>query len=192
MRKAILALAATTLVVGSAFFYTAFAQQPPSKDEVRWQPTAADRAAFADARIAALHAGLALTAEQEKLWPPVEAVLKDMAKKRAERFEAMRAEREKQDGKPDPMLRLRRGADFMTQTGADLKRLADTAQPLYDKLDDAQKNRLQILVHHGMRGGFREHAMHRFGELREYFHRWRQGNADGPQDRQPVLQGQRL
>ena len=32
-----------------------------------------DRAAFADARIAAVHAGLKLTADQEKLWPPVES-----------------------------------------------------------------------------------------------------------------------
>lgn len=30
----------------------------------------ADRAAFLDARIAALHAGLKLSPEQEKLWPP--------------------------------------------------------------------------------------------------------------------------
>jgi hypothetical protein len=191
MKRAILAFTAAVLVAGSAFFHTALAQQPPPKDEAR-QLTAADRAAFADARIAALHAGLTLNAEQEKLWPPVEAVLKDMAKKRAERFETMRAEREKQDGKPDPMLRLRRGADFMTQTGADLKRLADTAQPLYDKLDDAQKNRLQILLHHGMRDGLREHAMHRFGQLRERFHRWREGDADRPEDHGPVLPGQRL
>ena len=32
-----------------------------------------DRAAFTDARIAAVKAGLKLNADQEKLWPPVEA-----------------------------------------------------------------------------------------------------------------------
>ena len=45
----------------------------------RWRPGAEDIAAFGDAGIAALHAGLKLTAEQEKLWPPVESALRDLA-----------------------------------------------------------------------------------------------------------------
>ncbi len=178
MKKSIIALSAAAAVAGSIFAYTAFAQQPPRSDEPRWQPTAADRAAFADARIAALHAGLALTPEQEKLWPPVEGVLKEMAKKRAERMQQRHAEHEQNKGPVDPMLRLRRGAEFMSETSADLKRLADTAQPLYDKLDDAQKNRLQVLVRHGMHEGMRERAMHRFGEWGERFHQWREGWMD--------------
>ena len=95
MKKSIIALSAATAVAGSIFAYTAFAQQPPRGDEPQWRPTAADRAAFADARIAALHAGLALTPDQEKLWPPVEGVLKDLAKKRADhrRTAAARATR---------------------------------------------------------------------------------------------------
>ena len=177
MKKSIIALSAAAAVAGSIFAYTAFAQQPPRGDEPRWQPSAADRAAFADARIAALHAGLALTPEQEKLWPPVEGVLKEMAKKRADRREQWRAAHEQNKGQVDPMQRLRRGAEFMTETGADLKRLADTAQPLYDKLDDAQKNRLQVLMRHGMHEGMRERAMHRFGEWRERFQHWREGSA---------------
>lgn len=178
MKKSIIALSAAAVVAGSIFAYTAFAQQPPRGDEPRWQPTAADTAAFADARIAALHAGLALTPEQEKLWPPVEGVLKEMAKKRADRMQQRRAEHEQNKGPADPMLRLRRGAEFMSEAGADLKRLADTSQPLYDKLDEAQKNRLQVLVRHGMHKGMREHAMHRFGEWRERFHHWREGWMD--------------
>jgi hypothetical protein len=186
MKKSIIALSAAAAVAGSIFAYTAFAQQPPRSDEPRWQPTATDRAAFADARIAAVHAGLTLTPEQEKLWPPVESVLKEMAKKRADRAEQRHAEHEQNKGPIDPMLRLRRGAEFMSQTGTDLKRLADTAQPLYDKLDDAQKHRLQVLVRHGMHEGMRERAMHRFGEWGERFHRWREGWMDhdrgGPMD----------
>jgi hypothetical protein len=186
MKKSIIALSAAAAVAGSIFAYTAFAQQPPRGDEPRWQPTAADMAAFSDARIAALHAGLALTPDQEKLWPPVEGVLKEMAKKRAERMQQRRAEHEQNKGPADPMLRLRRGAEFMSETGTDLKRLADTSQPLYDKLDDAQKHRLQVLVRHGMHEGMRERAMHRFGEWREQFHHWREGWMDhdrgGPMD----------
>jgi len=174
MNKIIFVLALVALVAGSVVSNSVLAQEQPRNEQMRWRPSAADRLAFANARIAALHAGLALNTEQEKLWPPVEAVLRDMAKKRAERFEAMRAAREKAGGKFDPMLGLRRRAESMTQRGADLKRLADAAQPLYDKLDDAQKNRLQILLRHGMR----EHGMRRFGELPERFRQWREGHAD--------------
>ena len=47
-----------------------------------------DRAAYADARIAAVHAGLKLTADQEKLWPPVEAAVREFAKLRIDRANA--------------------------------------------------------------------------------------------------------
>ena len=47
-----------------------------------------DRAAFADARIAAVHAGLKLNADQEKLWPPVETAVRDFAKLRIDRANA--------------------------------------------------------------------------------------------------------
>ena len=76
---------------------------PKSSDDFqrtqRWRPGAADIAAFGDARIAALHAGLKLTAEQEKLWPPVEAALRDLAKQRSERFAA----RANAEGPKDPI-----------------------------------------------------------------------------------------
>ena len=39
-----------------------------------------DRAAFLNARIASVHAGLGLNADQEKLWPPVESAVRDMMK----------------------------------------------------------------------------------------------------------------
>jgi hypothetical protein len=39
-----------------------------------------DRAAFLDARIAALKAGLELNAEQEKNWPPLESAMRDLAR----------------------------------------------------------------------------------------------------------------
>ncbi len=191
MKKSVLAVTTAAILIGSAATY-AVAQQPPkpgvekSDSENQWRPSPADRAAFAGARVAALHAGLALTPEQEKLWPPVESVLKDIAQKREMRAEEMRAAREKSgDTRPDAMARLRRGADFMTQTGDDLKRLADAAQPLYDKLDDSQKNRLEKMVRHGMhermREGFRERAMHRFTQWRDDFHNWREGD-DGQHD----------
>jgi hypothetical protein len=136
------------LVVLSALTIAAagpsYAQQPPDRgrgSDIR-QPTPEDRAAFLNARIAALKAGLGLTAEQEKSWPPFEQAMRDIAKLRAERWEAMK--NATQDG--DPIERLRRRADGLTRFGAALKQLADTAQPLYASLDDAQKRRFTLLA----------------------------------------------
>jgi hypothetical protein len=116
-----------------------------------------DRAAFTDARIAAVHAGLKLTPDQEKLWPPVEAAVRDFAKLRIDRANArMNAERDSDQQKPDdPVARLRERAENMTATAAAMKKLADAADPLYKTLDDGQKRRLAILTHMGNRFGER-------------------------------------
>jgi len=116
-----------------------------------------DRAAFADARIAAVKAGLKLNADQEKLWPPVEAAVRDFAKLRIDRANArMNAERDSDQQKPDdPVARLRERAENMTATAAAMKKLADAADPLYKTLDDGQKRRLAILTHMGNRFGER-------------------------------------
>lgn len=150
MKKALVVATAAALLGGSVLVYSAVAQQGPGP--MRWRPSAEDVGAFANARIAALHAGLALSAEQEKLWPPVEAALKDLAKNRRERFEKFRAARETQTGPLDPVARMRRGAELMGQRAAELTKLADAVQPLYEKLDDAQKRRYQILSRMGPRG----------------------------------------
>ena len=49
--------------------------------------SADDMRAFADARIAALHAGLELRPDQEKNWPPFEQALRAAAKDRIDRLE---------------------------------------------------------------------------------------------------------
>jgi hypothetical protein len=86
------------------------------------------------------------------------------------------------------MARLRQGADFMTESGNDLKRLADAAQPLYNALDDSQKWRLTSMMRHSMMGGLqgrmgeRMHgrSMGRFSEWRGRHH-WRdRDGSDGP------------
>ncbi len=45
-----------------------------------YRPSADDIKAFTDARIAALRAGLQLTLDQEKNWPPFEQALRDLVK----------------------------------------------------------------------------------------------------------------
>jgi len=117
-----------------------------------------DRAAMADAKIAAVHAGLKLTEDQEKLWPPVESAVRDLVKIRIDRArarEAMAAQPE--DQRPDPVTRLRNRSDRMAATAIALKKIADAADPLYKTLDDGQKRRLALLTHrhHHGEGGWR-------------------------------------
>ncbi|MDB5654430.1 MAG: hypothetical protein JWQ94_2043, partial [Tardiphaga sp.] len=48
---------------------------------------------------------------------------------------------------PDnPVVRLQQRADTMAATAAALKKIAETADPLYKTLDDGQKRRLAILT----------------------------------------------
>jgi hypothetical protein len=113
-----------------------------------------DRAAYADARIAAVHAGLKLTAEQEKLWPPVEAAVREFAKLRIDRANARMSSRDDSSQTPDdPVARLRERADTMAASAAAMKKIADAADPLYKTLDDSQKRRLAVLTRMDRFGG---------------------------------------
>ena len=120
------------------------------------RPSAEDVAAFTDARIAGLKAGLKLTAEQEKHWPAVETAIRDLAKERADRMkdrpdrrEARRGDDNAQRRRRMRSTRLRQGADAMTTRAASLKKLADAAEPLYKSLDDGQKRRFGHAAPHG-------------------------------------------
>jgi hypothetical protein len=151
MKKILLAGVAAIAIAGSSL---AYAQHREWFHHERMSPE--DRAAFADARIAAVKAGLKLTPDQEKLWPPVEAAVRDFAKMRIDRANArMNAEKDDANNaqKPDdPVARLRERADRMAATAAVLKRIADAADPLYKTLDDGQKRRLKVLTHFGHKG----------------------------------------
>ena len=120
-----------------------------------------DRAAFVDARIAAVHAGLKLNADQEKLWPPVEAAVREFAKLRIDRANA-RMNAPADATPPDPVTRLRERADTMATSAAAMKKIADAADPLYKTLDDGQKRRLAVLTHMGHRFGAEGWRQHRF------------------------------
>ena len=163
MKKFAIAGIAALAIAGSTAVYAQ--HRPWFHDHARLSPE--DRAALTDARIAAVKAGLKLTPDQEKLWPPVEAAVRDFAKLRIDGANArMNAERDSQDSqKPsDPVARLRDRADTMAATAAAMKRIADAADPLYKTLDDGQKRRLAILTHMGGRfggGGWRHRGFER-------------------------------
>ncbi|WP_084799452.1 Spy/CpxP family protein refolding chaperone [Bradyrhizobium sp. Ai1a-2] len=174
MKKVLLAGAAALAIAGST---AAYAQHHHwMHGPMRMNPE--DRAAFLDARIAAVHAGLKLTADQEKLWPPVEAAVRDFAKLRVDRANA-RMEAEKNadaQQKPDLVARLRERADNMATSAAALKKIADAADPLYKTLDDGQKRRLTLLTHMDRRFGGEGWRRHRFD-------RDGRGDRDGGSDR---------
>jgi hypothetical protein len=163
MKKVLLAGVAALAIAGTTVVYAQ--HRPWSHDHVRMSPE--DRAAFTDARIAAVRAGLKLTPDQDKLWPPVETAVRDFAKLRMDRANA-RMQAKQDDAKDaqqpvDPVARLRTRADNMATTAAALKRIADAADPLYKTLDDGQKRRLRILTHMEGRfgGGWRHREFER-------------------------------
>lgn len=134
--------------------------------------TMQDREAFAEARIAGLHAGLRLTAEQEKLWPPVADAIRALAKQRRE---AAQAGRERfaaiRDGEATDLPgQIRFLADRQAASAEALRRLADAATPLHAGLDEAQKRRLAIMsrfLRPGAEMGGRERWRERRARRRE-------------------------
>jgi hypothetical protein len=126
-----------------------------------------DMDAFMDARIAALRAGLRLTAEQEKLWPAVEDAVRGLVKQRREQ---MREWRESRGERRDDIPALIRGmAERQAARAEALRRLADAAAPLHATLDEAQKRRLPALMR-----GLRPRGMMGGGRRGEHRHHWRE------------------
>lgn len=147
-----------------------------------------DRAAFFAARLAGVRAGLTLSPEQDKFWPPLESAVREAARQRQEW-----RERSQKEGRPaSPVDAMRRMAEMSSARGETLKRIADAAAPLYGSLSDDQKRRLNILAHgrmgammglgsgadragHGRGGYGRHHHDHYEGERGP---RWRHGRMD--------------
>jgi zinc resistance-associated protein len=169
MWKAALAGTAALAIVGSSFVYAQQRGRPGGFE--RWQPNMEDMRAFVDARLAALHAGLGLTPDQEKNWPAFEQASREMAKLRLDRVAAaVDTRRDRQPQLSDPSERLHRRAAAMTETGATLKKVADAVDPLYKSLDDGQKRRFAMLEHM---------LAPREPRGREGFERRRDGGRDG-------------
>ena len=156
MRKFTIAAVAVLAIAGSTAVYAQHRHW--GYGHMRMSPE--DRAAYADARIAAVHTGLKLTAEQEKLWPPIEAAVRELAKLRIDRANARMRDDSSQQKPDDPVTRLREHAETMGATAAAMKKIADAADPLYKVLDDSQKRRLAVLTRFGGREGWR-HREHR-------------------------------
>lgn len=150
---------AAVAIIGSSLVYAQQAARPgfePGRASIE------DMRLFADARLAALHAGLGLTADQEKNWPAFEQAAHDLARLRIDRLSQAR-DRGPQSN--DPADRMHRRAAAMTETGAALQKLADATDPLYKSLTDSQKRRFGILERMlaARPGGFALRGRDRFG-----------------------------
>ncbi len=105
--------------------------------------TSADAAdVMTDARIGAVKAVLKLTPAQEALWPSVESALWDLLRMRAERRRVMHED----SSLGDPIQRFRQRAETIMAIGNGLKKLADSAESLFRSLDEAQKQRVRLLL----------------------------------------------
>ncbi|QXX75336.1 Spy/CpxP family protein refolding chaperone [Methylovirgula sp. HY1] len=141
--------------------------------------SAEDRAAFLNARVAALHAGLTLTPDQEKLWPPIEQALRDFNKLAWAQHKKMREEKQKLD----PVAHLQLRSANMIARGEALKKIADAAGPLYATFTEAQKNRLPFLLRSTMHPfKHRKFMMGGWGRgmMNPHMNRWCHGMMGGP------------
>jgi zinc resistance-associated protein len=143
---AVVALAFVALAPIAGGTFAAADDSAQQQRQSRFSPE--DRAAFVDARIAALKAGLELNADQEKNWPVLESAMRDLAKEREARFAAWREKRSEgsdESRNASPVDRLTSASERLSARAASLQKLATAAKPLYDSLDDSQKRRFAML-----------------------------------------------
>jgi hypothetical protein len=143
----------------------AYAQAPPGG-----AASAVDVSTLTDARITIVKAALQLTPDQEKYWPAIENAIRARVQDRQGRI-ATGVERlsEQRDRSPiealrdrDPVDFLHRRADALARRAADLRRVADAWQPLYQTLNPDQKRRmafLTIFVLREMRNGVEQRRL---------------------------------
>jgi hypothetical protein len=183
LRAPLLASAACLVIAASAAAQTAAPPAPPApeppKGMQRWVD---DRAAMLDARLGGLKAGLRLTPDQEKLWGPFEAAVRDFAQTRMNHMQSMMEHDENDEAGPDkagpppsPLDRLDRMATRLSDVGAALKKIADAGQPLYASLDDQQKRMFGFLSHEMMKMG---HGRHEMGPPRHHHEGPDEDNGD--------------
>lgn len=163
--------AAGVLALSMTVSPLAYAQTPSGGSPDALKATEVD--ALTDARIEIVKAALQLTPDQEKYWPPIENAIRTRAKDRQARLaRAMERAEERRDRTPvetlrdrDPIGFMHRRADALGQRAADLKKLADAWQPLYQTLSPDQKRRLgflTIFVLREMRSGREQRRLQAF------------------------------
>jgi hypothetical protein len=146
------------VVIGTtALFFTASsianAQNSQTSSPAERLSTA-DRNNLTDMRIDLVKAALQLTPDQEKLWPPVESAIRARAEDRKARIAKIqetvgrRADESRIEvmRNRDPIAFLQRRSEALAQRSADLDKLAEAWQPLYNTLNQEQRQRMAALA----------------------------------------------
>jgi hypothetical protein len=94
----------------------------------------ADLKALTDARVGLVKAALQLSPEQEKYWPALEGAIRTRSTGRQQRLAAL-ADRLNQQRDVEPLELLRERANNLAQRSAELKKLVDAWQPLWQTLN---------------------------------------------------------
>jgi flagellar biosynthesis regulator FlaF len=149
-----------TVVIGTtALFLTASSianaqSSQPSSPATPERLNATELNTLTDMRVDLVKAALQLTPEQEKLWPPVESAIRANAEDRKARIAkvqetvGIRADQSRADlmRNRDPIAFLQRRSQALAQRSADLDRLAEAWQPLYNTLSQEQRQRMASLA----------------------------------------------
>jgi hypothetical protein len=151
-----------SVVIGTAaLFLTASsianAQSPQTSSTAPATPqrlNATDQNTLTDMRVDLVKAALQLTPEQEKYWPAVESAIRASAEDRRARIAriqgtvGMRADESRIDAmrNRDPIAFLQRRSQALAQRSADLDKLAEAWQPLYNTLSQEQRQRMAGLA----------------------------------------------
>jgi len=146
----------TVAAFATALFITAsppaYAQTPSGASPERLSIAAWN--VLTDLRIDLVKAALQLNSEQAKYWPPIESAIRARAQNRQARLAQIvettgkRADENTVEAwrSRDAVAFLNRRADALAQRSADLKKLADAWQPLYQTLSPEQKQRMGALT----------------------------------------------
>src|ERR1700685_3724623 len=129
-RPPMFSIAGRTFVHAQQGGYRGFRDGGP-RFEHRNRLRAEDVSAFADARIAALKAGLELTPDQTKNWPAFEAALRNMVQLRIDRIKARQAAQQQDQAQTptSPFDRLAERPAARRQRSVALKEIAHAGGP---------------------------------------------------------------
>ena len=116
--------------------------------------TATERNTLTDMRVDLVKAALQLTPAQEKLWPPVESAIRARAEDRKARIAkiqetvGVRSDQSRADvmRNRDPIAFLQRRSEALAQRSANLDKLAEAWQPLYNTMSQEQRQRMAALA----------------------------------------------
>ena len=150
-----------TVLVGTAVLFVtaspiALAQTPPSPVPLEQRLSPVDQNSLTDMRVDLVKAALQLTPEQEKLWPPVESAIRSNAEDRRGRIakiqETVGIRSDQNQSRADvmrnrdPIAFLQRRSQALAQRSADLDKLAEAWQPLYNTLTQEQRKRMAAVA----------------------------------------------